>query len=331
MSELFAGISGQDQVTSYLQRVHDTGSMTHAYLVAGGEEGTGADIALRFAAGLIAHGDPQVTDEVLRHVHPDLHLYRPGGTDGYLVDQVRELTHDAELAPIRAANKVYIIQDAHRLAGAPANALLKTLEEPPQNVVCILVANSESAVLETLHSRCEVLVLNSPSGARAGNAQLFDMLYALARDCDNRTLLANSKRFVEFAREQASMMDEGRIDAETYIEKYDDYLSQGAKKQIELAGKREATAHERAVLFDFCALTRAWLRDCLVTREGGCELLAYPECGAQSSHVARSATTAGLMRALDAARSAATSISYNVTPQLAIDAMFLEIREALCH
>lgn len=73
------------------------------------------------------------------------------------------------------------------------------------------------------------------------------------------------------------MMDEGRIDAEAYIEKYDDYLSQGAKKQIELAGKREATAHERAVLFDFCALTRAWLRDCLVTREGGCELLAYPE------------------------------------------------------
>lgn len=153
----------------------------------------------------------------------------------------------------------------------------------------------------------------------------------LARDCDNRTLLANSKRFVELAREQASMMDEGRIDAEAYIEKYDDYLSQGAKKQIELAGKREATAHERAVLFDFCALTRAWLRDCLVTREGGCELLAYPECGAQSSHVAQSATTAGLMRALDAARSAATSISYNVTPQLAIDAMFLEIREALCH
>lgn len=74
MSELFAGISGQDQVTSYLQRVHDTGSMTHAYLVAGGEEGAGADIALRFAAGLIAHGDPQVTDEVLRHVHPDLSL-----------------------------------------------------------------------------------------------------------------------------------------------------------------------------------------------------------------------------------------------------------------
>lgn len=331
MSGLFEGIAGQDQVTSYLQRVHDTGSATHAYLVAGGDEGVGADIALRFAAGLIAREDPQAFDEVLRRVHPDLHLYTPGGTDGYLVEQVRELTRDAELAPIRAARKVYVIQDAHRLSGAPANALLKTLEEPPRDVICVLVANSESAVLETLRSRCEVLVLNSSSAMRAGNTQLFDMLYALARDCDNRTLLANSKRFVELAREQAAKMDDGKIDTEAYIEKYDDYLSQGAKKQIELAGKREATAHERATFFDFCAITRAWLRDCLVTREGSSELLAYPECAAQTSHVAQLATTAGLLRALDVAKSAASSISYNVTPQLAIDAMFLEIREALCH
>ena len=331
MSELFANIAGQDQVTSYLQHVHDTGSATHAYLIAGGDEGLGTDIALRFAAGLIARDDAQVHDEALRRIHPDLHIYTPGGADGYLVEQIRELTHDAELAPIRATSKVYIIQDAHRLAGAPANAFLKTLEEPPHDVTCILVANSESAVLETLRSRCEVLVLNAASGVRAGNAQVFDMLYALARNCDNRTLLEQSKRFVDLAREQAAKMGDDGLDAEAYIEKYDDYLSQGAKKQIELAGKREATAHERAALFDFCALARTWLRDCLVTREGSSELLAYPECAAQTAHVAQATGDVGLLRALDAVKEAASRISYNVTPQLAIDAMFLEIREALCH
>ena len=186
-------------------------------------------------------------------------------------------------------------------------------------------------MLETLRSRCEVLVLNAISGVRAGNAQVFDMLYALARNCDNRTLLGNSKRFVELAREQAAKMSDDDLDVEAYIEKYDDYLSQGAKKQIELAGKREATAHERAALFDFCALVRAWLRDCLVTREGGSELLAYPECADQTSQIARSASIPGLLTALDAAKGAIARISYNVTPQLAIDAMFLEIREALCH
>lgn len=331
MSDLFGEITGQDQVTSYLQHVHDTGSATHAYLIAGGDEGIGTNIALRFASGLIARDDARAYDEALRCVHPDLHVYTPGGADGYLVEQIRELTHDAELAPIRATNKVYIIQDAHRLAGAPANAFLKTLEEPPHDVTCILVANSESAVLETLRSRCEVLVLNAASGVRTGNTQIFEMLYALARDCDNRTLLEYSKRFVDLAREQAAKRSDDGLDAEAYIEKYDDYLSQGAKKQIELAGKREATAHERAALFDFCALVRAWLRDCLITREGSSELLAYPECAAQTAHVAQMTSDAALLRALGAAKEAASRISYNVTPQLAIDAVFLEIREALCH
>lgn len=330
MSGLFEGITGQDQVTSYLQRVLDNAGATHAYLVAGGDEGAGADIALRFAAGLIGGADTQARDEVLRRVHPDLHVYTPGGADGYLVEQIRELTHDAELAPVRSASKVYIIQDAHRLAGAPANAFLKTLEEPPHDVTCILVANSESAVLETLRSRCEVLVLNAASRVRSADPQVFDMLYALARNCDNRTLLGNSKRFVELAQERARAMGDDELDAEAYIEKYDDYLSQGAKKQIELAGKRETTARERAALFDLCAVTRSWLRDCLVMREGGAALLAYPENSDQSARVAQSASESGLLRALDAARGAVSRISYNVTPQLAIDAMFLEIREALC-
>lgn len=117
MSELFAGIAGQDQVISYLQRVHDTGN-AHARLShRRRRRKPGCDLALRFAAGLIAQGDAQVQDEVLRRVHPDLHVYTPGGTDGYLVEQIRELTRDAELAPIRAAGKVYIVQDAHRPGG----------------------------------------------------------------------------------------------------------------------------------------------------------------------------------------------------------------------
>lgn len=331
MSDLFADIAGQDQVVSYLQRVHDTGSATHAYLIAGGAEGEGSAIALRFAAGLMAGDDAAEVDQVLRQVHPDLHVYTPGGADGYLVEQVRELTRDAELAPIRATSKVYIVEDAQRLAGAPANAFLKTLEEPPQDVTCILVANSEAAVLETLRSRCEVLVLNTASCNRAGNAELFDMLYMLARGCGNQELLAASKRLVDLVREQASRMSDDELDAEAYIEKYDDYLSTGAKKQIELAGKRETTARERAAFADLLGQARTWLRDCLATHEGASNLLAYPECSNQTQRVAQAATTAAILTAIDAVGSAQARISYNVTPQLAIDAMFLEIREALCH
>lgn len=331
MSDLFADIARQDQVVSYLQRVLDTGGATHAYLIAGGAAGEGAAIALRFAAGLIAGDDAQVTREVLARTHPDLHVYTPGGADGYLVEQVRELTHDAELAPIRASRKVYVVEDVQRLAGAPANAFLKTLEEPPRDVICILVANSESAVLETLRSRCEVLVLNASSQARTANALLFDTLYMLARGCSNQQLLAASKQLVESTREQAALLGENDLDAEAYIEKYDDYLSQGARKQIELQGKRETTARERAAFAETFSQARTWLRDCLATCEGATSLLVYPECASQTAYVAQTCDTARILAALEAVRGASSRISYNVTPQLAIDAMFLEIREALCH
>lgn len=331
MKDLFGSISGQDQVVSYLQHVLDNDMATHAYLIAGGAPGEGEDIALRFATGLIAGDDEAALKQAQSLTHPDMHVYAPEGTESYLVDQIRELTHDAELAPIRAEKKVYIIQDAQHLAGSPANAFLKTLEEPPGNVTCILVANNESAVLETLKSRCEVLVLNSSASRLEANPEVFDMLDSLARGCGNRELFSGSKRFVEIAKDEAAKMNAGGMDAQAYIEKYEDYLSQGAKKQVEVQEKREATAHERAALLALCSLARSWLRDCLVKREGVQELLEYPQADAQTAMVARSSSTASVLLALDAVGRAMTSISYNVTPQLAIDAMFIEIREALCH
>lgn len=331
MRGLFEDISSQGQVTSFLQQVVDTGNATHAYLLAGGATNEGVEIAKRFAAGLIAEGDSEALAQVMNGVHPDLHSYAAGGADGYLVDQIRELTHDAELAPIRAQKKVYLIQDAQKLFGAPANALLKTLEEPPRDVVCILLANNEASVLETLRSRCEVLALNSPATVHAADVQVFEMLAELSTGCGNQRLLEYSKRFVEIAREKAAEEGDTAFDTEAYIEKYDEFLSQGARKQIELQGKRETTARERASLFAQCDLVRAWLRDCMLVTEGVASLLSYPEFGEQTRSVAFSCNMSQIIEALDAVKSATAHISYNVTPQLAIDAMFLEIRRALCH
>lgn len=328
--ELFAGVAGQDHVVSYLNQVVETSNATHAYLLAGGNAQDARDLALRFASALIAGGDEEAHSQALRLVHPDLHVYSPGGAESYLVEQIRELTHDAELAPIRARHKVYVIQDAQRLAGAPANAFLKTLEEPPENVTCILVANSEAAVLETLRSRCEVLVLNAASSEIVGDARISDTLYALFRGIGNQELLAQAKDFVEAAREKARMKAGDGIDAEAYIEKYGDYLSQGAKKQIEQQEKREDTARERATLLLSLDFARRWLRDCVIVREGAEPLLSYGEHREQTTRVAESVPTANLLRAIDAVGAASSRISYNVTPQLAIEAMFLEIREALC-
>ncbi len=328
MRQLFSGITGQEQVAAYLQQAFEAGKVTHAYLLAGGAPGEASEIAKCFAAGLVAAEDDAAFDEAIRLIHPDIHVYDPAGAGSYLVDQIRELTYDAELAPIRADRKVYIINDAHRLSGAPANAFLKTLEEPPENVVCILVATTEAAVLETLRSRCEVFTLHTSRSERVGDTRVFETLYALAKGMGARDLLESAKSFVQIAHEAA--LSENNRDIEEYLEKYEDFLSAGAKKEIEQQEKRDASSRERAALLALLDMTQAWLRDCLVAREQASALVSYPECAAQTSAVANQASTAGLLCAIDAVTTTRFRISYNVTPQLAVEAMFLEIREALC-
>lgn len=328
MKDLFSGLASQQPARAYLQQAYESGRITHAYMLAGGLQDESMQLALRFAAGIIAGEDDAAFDDVVRQTHPDLHMFKPAGTGGYLVDQIRDLTHDADLAPIRARRKVYIVSECERLFGAPANAFLKTLEEPPETVICLLLASSEAAVLDTLRSRCEVLVLQTGTRTSKGDQRIFETMWDLAQNCGSRVLLDNSKAFVQIARESAETYSEQ--ETQEFLEKYDDYLSQGAKKEIEQQGKREASAQERAALLDMLGVAQNWLRDCLVAHEGAKSACNYSACANQTETVGAATTLDGLLCAIHAVSDARLRISYNVTPQLAIDAMFLEIREALC-
>lgn len=328
MRDLFSGLATQKPTQAYLQQAYQSGRITHAYMLAGGLQDEAMQLALHFAAGIIAGDDDAEFDEVVQQAHPDLHMFKPAGTGGYLVDQIRDLTHDAELAPIRAQLKVYIVTECERLFGAPANALLKTLEEPPETVVCLLIAASEAAVLDTLRSRCEVLVLQTGERTHEDDQRVFEMMWRLAQNCGSRELLDNAKAFVQIAHENAESFS-GQ-ETQEFLEKYDDYLSQGAKKEIEQQGKREASAQERAVLLEMLGTAQNWLRDCLAAHEGAQGTCNYPAYANQTAAVGDSTALQGLLCAIDAVTNARSRISYNVTPQLAIEAMFLEIREALC-
>lgn len=106
---------------------------------------------------------------VARHTHPDVHYYTPESATGYLIAQTRELLDDVPLAPIRAKAKVYIVDRAEQLRANTANALLKTLEEPPEGVMFILLGTSADVMLPTIVSRCQCVPfrLVSPGRRRA--------------------------------------------------------------------------------------------------------------------------------------------------------------------
>jgi DNA polymerase-3 subunit delta' len=148
----------------------------HAYLVCG-PAGSGAELAARGLAAALVGGDaaPEVADRVRRGVHPDVVEFEPGATQYRVGEDVRDrIIPEALRAPIEAERKVLILHEADRLRGQQnegANALLKTLEEPPPRTVVVLVTSLPDDLLPTIRSRCQRIDLDP-----VGDATLRDAL-----------------------------------------------------------------------------------------------------------------------------------------------------------
>jgi len=157
----FEEIVGQERVTRTLQNALRSGRTVHAYLFAG-HRGTGKTTTARILAkGLNCVNGPTPTP-----CNQCPNCLAIGG--GYSVDvieidaasnrgieEIRELRDRIRLAPTEGRSKVYIIDEAHMLTTEAANALLKTLEEPPAHAVLVLVTTEPHRLPPTILSRCQ--------------------------------------------------------------------------------------------------------------------------------------------------------------------------------
>lgn len=142
----------------------------HAILI-DGDTGTGKHTLANFLACAMVCGDDNIPCGKCNNCHmaqtrnhPDIKFLTPEkDKKNFAVDQIRELKNDAYIKPHQAKNKVFIIDPAQSLTPQCQNALLKVLEEPPENTLFILIAESKASLLDTIISRCVVLSLNVPS------------------------------------------------------------------------------------------------------------------------------------------------------------------------
>lgn len=154
----WAAIPGQDGAAAFLARAAER--PVHAYLLVGGS-GTGA-VARAFAAAMVA-SDSRSVDRVLRGRHPDVVEVEADGVT-YRIEDVRQrVIAEATRAPVEGDRKVIIVTDAERLRADAANALLKTLEEPPVRTVIILCTKVPEELLATVRSRCQRVDLVAPT------------------------------------------------------------------------------------------------------------------------------------------------------------------------
>jgi hypothetical protein len=167
MSLLFGGFTGGEDVKERLSRAFDEGRMPHAVLLEGPPGSGTEELSAVLAKAAVCSGEggrpcgrcPECV-RAAAGSHPDI-LTLDGDADprAFPVDAIRRIRSDAYVVPCEAARKVYVLRGVQNMAEVSQNALLKVLEEPPENVLFVLTATSAAALLPTVRSRVQVFSL----------------------------------------------------------------------------------------------------------------------------------------------------------------------------
>lgn len=158
---VFTDVSGQEHITSTLQNEVSSGRLNHAYLFTG-SRGTGKTTCAKILAKAVnclnpQNGNPCGECEICKGIDDGsiLDIVEMDAASNRKIDDIRQIIDEVQFKPAKCKYRVYIVDEVHMLTQEAFNALLKTLEEPPEHVIFILATTEVHKLPQTIRSRCQ--------------------------------------------------------------------------------------------------------------------------------------------------------------------------------
>lgn len=311
---------GHGWAVEALQKAVEREQVAQANLFTGPKHIGKTHLALELAAALVCEDEDRPCGVcrscqlVQRNAHPDVSLVEPDG-GRIKIDQVRELQHELALSPYEAAWRVCVIADFETATVQASNALLKTLEEPPESAVLIVTATDAGLLLPTIVSRCRVMSLrNVPLGEIR---EALVKTYALQNE-EAELLARLSGGRVGWALRAAQddqVLAERREDIETLLGLLDG--TQAAR--IRAAEK----LYRRDDLPELARLWQTWWRDVLLVQTHCMDMIVNLDFVGPLQRLAQRFSVAQARRAVRGTEQLLDQLGHSVNTRLALEVLFL--------
>ncbi len=325
----FSDIIGQELITGTMKRMAVTGHVPHA-LIIDGEKGMGKEtVAGIFAAALLCEdlkdGEPCGSCHsclmAASGSHPDIFTVTHEKPGSIGVGEIRlQVVEDVAVKPYYGGRKVYLIPDACLMTGEAQNALLKTLEEPPEYAVIILLTDNKELLLPTLLSRSVSLSMRPVPDD------------ALEAFISKRTegMLPDTAPVVSFARGNPgkALLLSGSGDFGEFYASMTGFLTSvrdmGVSEISKDAGEAAKNKEDRGDRLDFLLL---WFRDILFLKAGGdSDRLIFPEEERAIREASEYYSFERLNDIIEGIKEASSMMDSNVNPEYTFEMLFMKMR-----
>ena len=321
---------GQEHLKEHLENAIKMDKVSHAYII-NGEKNAGKEfIAKTFAMALQCEnrqgtepcGECHSCRQALSGNHPDIIFitHEKPGTIG--VDDIRrQVNNDVAIKPYKGPKKIYIMNEGEKMTAQAQNALLKTLEEPPEYAVLLILTGNVDSLLQTILSRCVVLNMKPAKDAQIKKYLMetmeipdykADICVAFARgNVGKAKLLASSEEFDKVKEEAITLLK---------------YIKEMELNEI-VAAIKKITEYKFDVN-DYMDILSIWYRDVLLFKAThDANLLIFKEEIQHIRKVADKSAYEGIEKIIDALEKSKQRLNANVNFDLTMELLLLTIKE----